>query len=100
MNQIEKLDRIKYLAQTALISTAEQKMILQQVQIVEDRIAEYHIGSSNPQLNFFQRGFLYGAIRMLDLTVISLLNDMSIWIDGDKLITELELGDVGDREEV
>lgn len=89
--QLEKIDRLKKAISThEMLQSESKKMLYQQIQILEDRIAELQFSPSNREFNFFQRGFLFGVCRMLNISIVHTLIDFTLLIDGDRLITEIE----------
>lgn len=96
--QLEKIERLSEAIESSMgLREDEKKLLVHQLILLRDRISEFHIGCETHELKLFKRGFIYAVCRMLNISTISLLNDLSLWLDGDRLVSELELETIGEE---
>lgn len=91
----EKIERIQSAAKA--LDPPMRTILLQQSQLLEDRVAEFNAGGGD-RLRSFKLGFLLATNHALNMMCIALTHDLTLWIDGDKLVEELEVEQV--REEL
>lgn len=81
---LEKIDKIRAEASRICIKVLADGM-LQQVQVLEDFIADYRGPSDN-----FIRGAVIASVLNINKLTRSVLNNLDLWIDASALLDELD----------
>ena len=92
MTNLEKLAALHGAIHESDLSPVVKEMLLSQLRVIEDMCDDYSSSLFDSE-RLFEKGFLIGAIRMLNAELVPMFQSISLWINSDELITELEAGD-------